>query len=96
MLETPWQSNSGEKGLCWTVIQRENGVDFWHTGAWKDSNAAWLVRTSNGVSLAIAFNSLPPDYAAFFHDVLPHLLDVSGSVKRWPEGDLFQEPVINE
>jgi CubicO group peptidase (beta-lactamase class C family) len=90
MLETPWHSNSREKGLCWTVIQRENGVDFWHTGAWKDSNAAWLVRTSNGVSLAIAFNSLPPDYAAFFHDFLPLLLDVIGSVKRWPDEDLFR------
>ena len=92
MLETPWHSNASAKGLCWTVVQRENGVDFWHTGAWKDSNAAWLVHTSNGVSLAIVFNSLPPDYTAFFQDFLPHLLDVISAVKKWPEGDLLKRP----
>jgi N-acyl-D-amino-acid deacylase len=90
MMDTPVRSNATDKGLCWTFVHRENGVDFWHTGAWKDSNAAWLVRTANGASLAIAFNSLPADYTAFFHDVLPELLEVIGSVKDWPSGDLFK------
>jgi N-acyl-D-amino-acid deacylase len=90
MLETPLQSNPRDKGLCWTVAQRESGVDFWHIGALKDSNAAWLVRTSSGVSLAVAFNSLPQDYTAFFQDILPRLLEAIGRVKKWPDGDLFE------
>ncbi len=92
MMDTPVQSNPTDKGLCWTFVHRENGVDFWHTGAWKDSNAAWLVRTANGASLALAFNSLPADYTAFFHDILPELLEVIASVKDWPAGDLFKVP----
>lgn len=90
MIDTPVHSNPTDKGLCWTFARRENGVDFWHTGAWKDSNAAWLVRTADGASMAIAFNSLPADYNAFFHDILPELLEVIGSIKDWPSGDLFK------
>jgi CubicO group peptidase (beta-lactamase class C family) len=83
MLETP-VPNSREMGLCWTVAQRKNGVDFWHTGAIADSNANWLVRTHDGVTLAFAFNSLPADPAAFFRDALPAFLDALAAVRVWP------------
>ena len=96
MLETPVPSKTQDErqqaGLCWTVKQREDGVDFWYTGGGKDSNASWLVRTHHGVTLAFTFNSLPADYLGFFEDVLPEMLERLKAVKSWPEIDLFQEP----
>lgn len=68
-------------GLCWTVVPRQKGVDFWHAGA--------LVGSNNGVTLAFTFNSLPPDYTAFFRDVLPGFLDKIAAVRTWSSIDLF-------
>lgn len=58
MLDTPIPATK-LGGLCWTVAKRTNGVDFWHTGAIRDSSVSWLVRTSEGVTLAFVFNSFP-------------------------------------
>lgn len=84
-------SPSGTKqiGLCWTVVPRQGGVDFWHTGGLVGSNASWLAGTSKGVTLAFTFNSLPLDYTAFFSDVLPGFLDRIAAVKAWPNIDLW-------
>lgn len=48
MLYTPIPSAASQTGLCWTVVPSATGVDFWHTGGLIGSNAAWLVRTSDG------------------------------------------------
>lgn len=90
MLDTPLPGTDGKQtGLCWTVAQRENGSDIWHTGGSKDSNAAWLVRTASGVSLAFTFNSLPPKPQEFFEDALPTFLDLIAEQESWPDVDLF-------
>ena len=83
MLDT-WIPFGTSTGLCWTVAKRDNGVDFWHTGALKDSNASWLVRTSEGVALAFVFNSLPRDYEEFFHEVIPEMLALVKAPRTWP------------
>jgi hypothetical protein len=97
MLYTPVPSSAADKGpttekssgLCWTVVSRKDGVDFWHTGGLIGSNGSWLVRTSKGVTLAFTFNSLPTDYTGFFQDVLPTLLDKITAVGSWPKVDLL-------
>lgn len=90
MLDTPLPGSVGKQtGLCWTVARRENGSDIWHTGGLKHSNAAWLVRTAGGVTLAFAFNSLPPKYAEFFESALPTFLDLIAAQESWPDVDLF-------
>ena len=90
MLETAVPGGDGQQtGLCWTVARRDNGSDIWHAGGLKDSNAAWLVRTASGVTLAFAFNSLPPKHREFFADAIPTFLDLIGNQQRWPTIDLF-------
>ncbi len=92
MLETPLPGADGQKqqhGLCWTVARRDNGSDIWHTGSLRDSNAAWLVRTASGVTLAFMFNSLPSKHTEFFEDAILTLLDTIEDQERWLETDLF-------
>lgn len=90
MLDTPVPGTDGRQtGLCWTVAKREHGSDIWHAGGLKDSNAAWLVRTASGVTLAFTFNSLPPNHGEFFADAMPTFLDLIRDQGRWPNIDLF-------
>jgi CubicO group peptidase (beta-lactamase class C family) len=95
MTETPVPSSTvaggtGRSiGLCWTVARRTDGIDFWHTGALKDSNAAWLVRTSEGVTLAFTFNSVGPDVMSFLREVIPAMHDLVKEPRTWPKTDLW-------
>jgi N-acyl-D-amino-acid deacylase len=82
--------STGEtNGLCWTVVKRKDGVDFWHTGAIRDSNASWLVRTSEGVTLAFTFNSVSADPVALLRDAVPTMLDLIKKPRVWPAADLW-------
>jgi len=98
MMETPVPSSKAADGaqesvgLCWTVARRMNGIDFWHTGAIKDSNAGWLVRTSEGITLAFMFNSVGPDVVSFLLEVVPAMHDLIKEHQVWPGNDLWAAP----
>ena len=77
-------------GLCWTVAKRSNGVDFWHTGAIKDSSVSWLVRTSEGAALAFVFNSFPADFNGFIGEVIPGTLELIKAPRTWPQNSNLQ------
>ncbi len=92
MLDTPIPASNRE-GLCWTVVKRAGGADFWHIGAIRDSNVAWLVRTSEGAALAVVFNSFPADLNAFLAETVPSLLDLLRAPRTWPRtGNLRWTP----
>ncbi|MBC7838865.1 MAG: beta-lactamase family protein [Nitrospiraceae bacterium] len=84
MLDTPIPTTKAS-GLCWTVAKRNNGVDFWHTGAIKDSSVSWLVRTSEGATLAFVFNSFPADFNRFMGEVIPGILELIKAPRTWPQ-----------
>ena len=95
MTETPVPSSkvagatTASFGLCWTVVRRRNGIDLWHTGAIKDSNSAWLVRTAEGVTLAFTFNSVGADVIACLQDIVPPMLDLIKQDRTWPQTDFW-------
>ena len=77
-------------GLGWNSVQQGDGYEWSHAGALEGSNASWLVRTPDGVTLAVLFNSLPDDYPAFFGDIIPSLQRLLVETSAWPEANLFQ------
>lgn len=79
MLETPRPPAGGTgagnapsgAGLGWNAVARDGGVEWSHAGALEGSNASWLARTPDGLTIAFVFSSLPLDYGAFFGDAIP-------------------------
>ncbi|MCC2627135.1 MAG: beta-lactamase [Thermomicrobiales bacterium] len=76
-------------GLGWDVIPMAGDVGWSRAGALIGSTAAWVNRRPDGVAIAFAFNSLPPDYNAFLNEAITALGQAVGAVGTWPEGDLF-------
>jgi N-acyl-D-amino-acid deacylase len=76
-------------GLGWVVHPVTGGFDWSHAGALEGSNAAWLIRRHDGLTIAFAFNSLPEDYGAFFGAALPALQTAVTDVTTWPADDQF-------
>jgi N-acyl-D-amino-acid deacylase len=82
-------NEAGGHGLGWNVALSDDGAEWSHAGALEGSNCSWLVRMPDGTVLAVVFNSLPADFAAFFGALLPKLRETLASVTAWPEHDLF-------
>jgi N-acyl-D-amino-acid deacylase len=76
-------------GLGWDVIPTAGGVAWSRVGALIGSTAAWVNRRPDGVAIAFAVNSLPPDYNAFLNDAIPALGEAVDAVRTWPASDLF-------
>jgi hypothetical protein len=47
-------------------------------------------RRPDGVAIAFAVNSLPPDYNSFLNEAITALGQAVDAVDAWPEGDLFR------
>jgi N-acyl-D-amino-acid deacylase len=77
-------------GLGWNSVPQGNGYEWSHAGALEGSNASWLVRTPEGITLAVVLNSLPEDYGAFFGDLIPTLQQLLAETTMWPEHNLFE------
>jgi N-acyl-D-amino-acid deacylase len=76
-------------GLGWDMIPEAGGVAWSRVGALIGSTAAWVHRQPDGVAIAFAVNSLPPDYNAFLNEAITALGQAVDAVGTWPEGDLF-------
>jgi N-acyl-D-amino-acid deacylase len=76
-------------GLGWDVIPVADGLAWSRVGALIGSTAAWLARRPDGVAIAFAVNSLPPDYNAFLNEAIAALGEAIDAVDAWPVGDLF-------
>ncbi len=76
-------------GLGWNSVPRDDGYEWSHAGALEGSNASWLVRTPEGITLAVVLNSLPEDYGSFFGDLIPALQTLLAETATWPDHDLF-------
>jgi CubicO group peptidase (beta-lactamase class C family) len=80
-------------GLGWVVQPqpKNNGADWSHAGALEGSNASWLLRTHDGVTIACSFNTLPEDFPRFFGDLTTVLPATAREVSTWPMHDLFAQ-----
>lgn len=67
------------------------GVEWLHAGALEGSNASWLFRGADGLTIAYVFNSLPEDYATFFPESFQALRAAASVVPTWPAHDLFAQ-----
>ena len=76
-------------GLGWDVIPTGGDVEWSRVGALMGSSAAWVARRPDGVAIAFAVNSLPPDYNAFLNDAITALGQAVEAVDAWPANDLF-------
>ena len=76
-------------GLAWVVQAAGGGCDWSHAGALEGSNAAWLMRTHDGLTVAFVVNSLPERFDEFFGQIIPSLTRTLGDVRAWPTHDLF-------
>ncbi len=76
-------------GLGWHSEARNGGYQWSNAGTLAGSSAAWLVRTPDGSTLAVLFNSLPVNVDAFFIDLLSRLEHLLRIITAWPEIDLF-------
>ncbi len=77
-------------GLGWNVLKPGTDQEQWsHAGALEHCCSSWIVHRADGISYALVFNSLPEDPGGFFSEVKSVIDSEFGSVKHWPEGDLF-------
>jgi CubicO group peptidase (beta-lactamase class C family) len=76
-------------GLGWDMIPEAGGVAWSRVGALIGSTAAWVNRQPDGVAIAFAVNSLPPDYNAFLNEAITALGGEVDAVRTWPASDLF-------
>ncbi|CAN5520445.1 hypothetical protein BH09CHL1_BH09CHL1_13030 [soil metagenome] len=83
--------NSGAPrfGLGWVVTEVDGGYEWAHAGALEGSNASWLFRAADGVTIATIFNTLPEDYGTFFGGLQNDLRAAIAGVTTWPDQDLF-------
>ena len=79
-------------GLGWVVQQDAGGLSWSHTGALEGSNASWLIRRPDGLTVAWVFNSLPEDVGGFFQAAIPASMTAIDAVSVWPTHDLFAAP----
>jgi N-acyl-D-amino-acid deacylase len=76
-------------GLGWDVIPMAGNVEWSRVGALLGSSAAWLARRPDGVAIAFAVNSLPPEYNDFLNEAITALGREVDAIRTWPIGDLF-------
>jgi N-acyl-D-amino-acid deacylase len=76
-------------GLGWDVIPIGGDVQWSRVGALIGSTAAWLASRPDGATIAVTFNSLPPDYNTFLNQAITALGRAVDAIRRWPDGDLF-------
>jgi len=76
-------------GLGWDITPVAGGVEWAHAGALEGSNAAWLFRGADGLTLAYVFNTLPNDFVPFFDESFQMLRAAAKAVTSWPTHDLF-------
>jgi N-acyl-D-amino-acid deacylase len=81
-----WVGSPTYYGLGWSVRPSGNGADWWHSGSLPGTSGV-LVRTEQGLSVAILFNSLPrpKDRSRFDRDVETTLRSAADQVPSWPE-----------
>ena len=99
MLKTPRPAAAGGEagagnvetsfGLGWVAVPVGDGFEWSHAGALEGSNAAWLIRTADGLTIAFVANTLPEDFGAFFQDAITALRETAVAVSTWPAHDLF-------
>lgn len=76
-------------GLGWNSAPQGDGYEWSHAGALEGSNASWLVRRPDGMTLAFVVNSLPTDYGSFFGATTSALQALMTMTTDWPDTDLF-------
>lgn len=76
-------------GLGWNARKVDSGYEWSHAGALEGSTASWLIRQANGTTIGFVANSLPTDYAAFFGDLFPALVQTEADIAEWPTTDLW-------
>lgn len=76
-------------GLGWDMTPVAGGVEWAHAGALEGSNASWLFRGADGLTLAYVFNTLPNDFVPFFDASFQRLRAAAKAVTSWPTHDLF-------
>ncbi len=77
-----------QAGMIWVVRPVSQQLQWDHAGALEGSNASWLARRPDGVTIGIVFNSLPTDFVAFFGELVPALTRAADAVATWPVHDL--------
>lgn len=77
-------------GLGWQILKTPLGERWDHTGG-LPGTTAWYFRGVNGVSVALAANTLPDDEVLleFLTNISEKLFDALLSVERWPAGNRF-------
>lgn len=77
-------------GLGIRVRPVQNGANLFHTGSIPGTSTL-AVRTADGFTWVVMFNGRPQDRQGFRGEVDRGLWAAKGKVKRWPEGDLFEQ-----
>jgi len=88
------EANAGAAayGLGIRVRQLEHGVNLFHFGSLPGTNTL-AVRTADGFAWVAAFNGRPQDRVGFRSEVDRGLWTARSKVKRWPDGDLFDQRI---
>jgi N-acyl-D-amino-acid deacylase len=98
MLHTPVPQETGTvgagntrsvSGLSWTVLPKDDGFSWAHSGALEGTCVAWITRRPDGTAISFIFNSLPTDFPGFFGDIIPALTQTADGISTWPSFDLF-------
>jgi N-acyl-D-amino-acid deacylase len=93
MLQTPRppsvDNSEPSAGLGWDAAPSADGIEWSRSGALVGSNAAWVVRTPDGLALSFVFNSLPVAWPSFFPDAEAAMRAAAAAVQTWPAHDLF-------
>ncbi len=77
-------------GLGIRIRPVAQGANLFHTGSIPGTSTL-AVRTADGFAWVVAFNSRPQDRNGFRGEVDRGLWAAKGKVKRWPDGDLFEQ-----
>jgi uncharacterized protein (TIGR03437 family) len=77
-------------GLGWQILKTPLGERWDHDGALQGTSA-WYFRGINGISVALAANTLPDDevIVAFLTDISEGLFNALLGVEKWPTGNRF-------
>jgi N-acyl-D-amino-acid deacylase len=78
-------------GLGIQVRPVKGGLNLWHGGS-LPGTSTFAVRTADSFTWVAMFNGRPQDRSAFRRELDRGLWEAKRGVKRWPDGNLFQQP----
>lgn len=87
-----WVNTPIYYGMGWNFRPVKGGLIWYHSGALAGSSMAMVVKSPNGFSWAVLFNSIPPSISEiepFFMELDQTIWKAMHQVTQWPDLDLF-------